>query len=94
MEGYSPLARTRKFSDPLLQDLSNKYTKTPAQIMIRWALQHDMIVIPKSTNKQRIQENLDVFDFQISKKDMDELDGLNENFSVVTWDPKHDSMFK
>ncbi|MHA1340749.1 MAG: aldo/keto reductase [Promethearchaeota archaeon] len=93
VEAYSPLTRTKKFSDPKLKSIAEKYGKTSAQILIRWGLQHNLIEIPKSTNKDRIKENADVFDFEISKDDMQILDSLNENFSVIVWDPNSD-MFK
>ena len=86
IEAYSPLTKGRKLDDPNLLKLAKKYTKTPAQILIRWALAHEFIVIPKSTNKQRIIENISVFDFSISQEDIEFLDGLNENL-VTGWDP-------
>ena len=61
-------------------------TKSPAQILIRWALQHDVVVIPKSANRQRIIEDADVYDFAISEEDMRTLDGFNENLRTC-WDP-------
>lgn len=86
IEAYSPLTKGRKLDDSNLAEVSKKYDKTTAQILIRWALEHEFIVIPKSTKKHRIIENASVFDFAISKKDMDFLDGLNENL-VTGWDP-------
>lgn len=87
IEAYSPLARGRKFDHPLIQELSSKYNKTPAQIMIRWALQIGTIVIPKSSQKERIVENAQVFDFEISPKDMEKLDSLHEGYRVA-WNPE------
>jgi methylglyoxal/glyoxal reductase len=86
LEAYSPLARGRKLKHPELVSLSKKYSKTPAQIMIRWVLQHKVVVIPKSASKERIIENADVFDFSISNEDMETLNSINENFRVA-WDP-------
>lgn len=60
--------------------------KSTAQILIRWALQHDLVVIPKSANRQRIIEDADIFDFAISVADMRTLDGFNENLRTC-WDP-------
>ena len=72
---------------PLLsKSLSRGATKTPAQILIRWALQHRLVVIPKSSNPRRILENADVFDFEISPEDMQLLDSFNENLRTC-WDP-------
>lgn len=64
----------------------NAGAKSTAQILIRWALQHDVVVIPKSANRQRIVEDADVFDFAISADDMRTLDGFNENLRTC-WDP-------
>jgi diketogulonate reductase-like aldo/keto reductase len=61
-------------------------TKSAAQILIRWAIQHNLVVIPKSANADRIRENADVFDFEITAGDMRTLDGFNENLRTC-WDP-------
>lgn len=61
-------------------------SKSTAQILIRWALQHGLVVIPKSANRRRIFENADVFDFEITAEDMQILDRFNENFRTC-WDP-------
>jgi diketogulonate reductase-like aldo/keto reductase len=76
LEAYSPLARGKKFRDPVIAEIARKYVKTPAQIMIRWSLQHGLIPIPKSSRKERIIENGAVFDFQIEDNDMKRLDNL------------------
>ena len=86
VEAYSPLTKGHKLRDPELIRLGNTYGKSPAQILIRWALQHELIVLPKSSNEQRIKENADVFDFDISDEDMAYLDGLDENLAT-SWDP-------
>jgi diketogulonate reductase-like aldo/keto reductase len=80
------LVRTRRFDDPKLIEIAKRYGKTPAQILIRWALQENIIVIPKSSNPKRIQENADVFDFSISATDMESINTFNENL-IVCWDP-------
>jgi diketogulonate reductase-like aldo/keto reductase len=76
LEAYSPLARGRKLNDPAIAGIAGKYGKTPPQIMIRWSLQHSLIPIPKSSNKKRIFDNAEVFDFQIESSDMKILDNL------------------
>jgi len=86
LESYSPLTRGKKFRDPLLQELSRKYQKTPAQILIRWNLQHEVVVIPKSSRPERIEENAAVFDFTISPEDMESLNQLDQNYRV-SWNP-------
>ena len=63
---------------PAVQKLAEKYTKTPAQIALRWDLQHKVVTIPKSSHPNRIAENAQVFDFQLSQADMDVLDELDE----------------
>jgi diketogulonate reductase-like aldo/keto reductase len=88
LEAYSPLTRSQKFSHPVISALAAKYGKTPAQIMLRWALQHDVVVIPKSANRQRIGENAGVFDFDITPEDLARLDACDENFRV-SWDPSN-----
>jgi len=86
MEAYSPLTRCQKFKEPTLVAIAKNYNKPPAQILIKWPMQHNMIVLPKSANPGRIEQNADVFDFEISEEDMKTLDGLNEDFRVC-WDP-------
>jgi diketogulonate reductase-like aldo/keto reductase len=78
VEAYTPIARNRKSDHPVIKELSGKYKKTPAQIMLRWSLQHKAIVIPKSSNPDRIKENSDIFNFNISDEDMSKLNSLNE----------------
>jgi diketogulonate reductase-like aldo/keto reductase len=63
-------------------------TKSTAQILIRWALQHGLVVIPKSANRRRIFENADIFDFEITAEDMEILDRFNEDLRTC-WDPTH-----
>jgi len=86
LEAYSPLTKRIKLKDPKLVELATKYAKTPAQILIRWALQQKLIVIPKSTNKDRIYENFNVFDFAISLEDIEYLNSFNEDL-ITGWDP-------
>jgi diketogulonate reductase-like aldo/keto reductase len=83
VEAYSPLARSRKLDDPRLVGVANKYGKTPAQVAIRWALQHDLVVIPKSVRKERIVENSAVFDFALSAEDMALMDTFNEDYWTI-----------
>jgi len=86
VEAYSPLTKGQKLSDPKLVAIASRYSKSPAQILIRWVLQHGAIVIPKSSKKERIFENADIFDFTISPKDMGVLDSFDENLRT-SWDP-------
>jgi diketogulonate reductase-like aldo/keto reductase len=86
IEAYSPLTKGRKLNDPVLEETAGKYGKTPAQILIRWALEKQFVVLPKSVNRERIIENASVFDFSLTDEDTRKLDGLNENLSTG-WDP-------
>ncbi len=83
VEDYCPLSRGKKLQNAQITMLAKKYGKTNAQIVLRWALQHGNIVIPKSSHKERIEENIDVFDFEIRPQDMIILDALNENYTIV-----------
>jgi len=86
LESYSPLTKGVKLNDPRLASIASKYSKTPAQILIRWVLQHGVVVIPKSSSKERIEENAAVFDFKISPEDMKTLDSFHQNLRT-SWDP-------
>jgi diketogulonate reductase-like aldo/keto reductase len=86
LEAYSPLTKGHKLSDPKLAALASKYSRSPAQILIRWALQHQIVVIPKSSKGERITENADVFDFAISSEDMRALDLFDQGLRT-SWDP-------
>ncbi|EMK08534.1 MULTISPECIES: aldo/keto reductase [Leptospira] len=86
LEAYSPLAHGQKIEDPTISKIAQKYNKTPAQILIRWAIEQKIVVIPKSTQKKRIIENSKVFDFAISEEDMKILNSLDEDFRTC-WDP-------
>ena len=86
LEAYSPLTRGERLDHPKIRVLAAKYSKSPAQIMIRWSLQHGLVVIPKSVTEERIRENSQVFDFNISTEDMTLLNSLNENLRA-NWDP-------
>ncbi|MFC7440450.1 aldo/keto reductase [Laceyella putida] len=78
-EAWSPLMRGNVVNQPVLMELAEKYQKTPAQLVLRWDLQHEVVTIPKSVTPSRIVENADIFDFEISTEDMEKLDGLNRN---------------
>ena len=85
-ESYSPLTKGHMLADPRISDIGQKYSKSVAQILIRWTLQKQVIVIPKSSRKNRIRENADVFDFTVSPEDIERLDALHEDLRV-SWDP-------
>ncbi len=78
VEAYSPLGTGRHLSDSGVRRIAERTGRTPAQVLIRWCLQHDLVVIPKSTHRNRIEENARVFDFSLSDRDMAELDALDQ----------------
>jgi diketogulonate reductase-like aldo/keto reductase len=78
LEAYSPLAQATRMRDPVISKIAQKHHKTYAQIMLRWCIQHGTVPIPKSSNPQRIRENFDVFDFELSPEDMGLLDELSK----------------
>jgi methylglyoxal/glyoxal reductase len=87
LEAYSPLTRGKRLKHPAILDIAKKYgNKTPAQVLIRWSLQHNLVVIPKSIHEERILENSQVFDFELGTEDMKLLDSLNENLQTVFFD--------
>jgi diketogulonate reductase-like aldo/keto reductase len=86
LEAYSPLTRGHKLRHPAVLSIAQRYSKSPAQVMIRWGLQHRLVLIPKSARPERIKENSEVFDFEISDADMTKLDSLSEDLHT-DWDP-------
>lgn len=81
---WSPLARGRLLEDPVLSEIGEKHGKSVAQAIIRWHLQNDLIVIPKSVTPSRIAENADVFDFALSDEEMTQISGLNQDWRSGT----------
>ena len=77
VEAWSPIKRGALFDNDIIKNLSKKYNKSEAQIILRWHLQNNVIAIPKTSKISRIKENLDIFDFEISKEDMEKIDSLN-----------------
>jgi diketogulonate reductase-like aldo/keto reductase len=86
LSAYAPLTRVKKFTDPTLLSLSKDLNKTVAQILIRWAIEHNLVVIPKSVQKEHILENADVYDFSLSNSHMNLLDNMDENLRTC-WNP-------
>lgn len=86
VEAYSPLTKGRKLDDLTLVRMARKYGKTPAQVLIRWALERDFVVIPGSSDRDHIRENADVFDFRLEAGDGGMLEQLDQGL-VTGWDP-------
>lgn len=88
VEAWSPIARGRLKDEPILYELAENKGKSPAQIILRWHLQNGVIAIPKSVNPVRLKENADIFDFELSKEEMDAMNSLNRNERFGA-DPDH-----
>ncbi len=82
-EAWAPFGEGRNglFTNPTLEQIGKKHQKTTAQVMLRWAIQRDVVVIPKSVHKERIAENFDIFDFTLDNQDMQEIASLDKNQS-------------
>jgi 2,5-diketo-D-gluconate reductase A len=76
LEGYSPF-KTTNLADPVLAEIARAHGVTPSRVVLRWHLQHDTVVIPKSVTPQRIRDNADIFDFTLTDQDMRRIDGLS-----------------
>ena len=84
-QAYAPLGQgkaNKMFEEAAVQQLASKYGKTPAQILLRFLVQSDVVVIPKSVHENRIQENFDIFDFELTSKEMEFLEALDTNIPM------------
>ncbi|KAK0720152.1 NADP-dependent oxidoreductase domain-containing protein [Lasiosphaeris hirsuta] len=86
VEAYAPLARAMRFGHPTVVEMSKAYGCTPAQLLLRWSIQHGFVTLPKSVKQARLVANADVGGFEISNQDLEVLDGLDEKL-VTDWDP-------
>jgi 2,5-diketo-D-gluconate reductase A len=77
LEAYSPLGTGRHLSSDTAARIASRHERTPAQVLLRWCIQRDIPVIPKSTHRERIVENAQLFDFRLSDEDIAELDALD-----------------
>jgi methylglyoxal/glyoxal reductase len=82
LQAYTPLVRGKKFKDPRLLKLANKYKKTPAQIILRWDIELGVSAIPKSVSPERLKENFDVFDFALTSDEVELMKTFDENLRV------------
>ncbi|HWL23221.1 MAG TPA: aldo/keto reductase [Ureibacillus sp.] len=82
LEAWSPLMQGQLLDNEVLKEIANKHHKSVAQVILRWDLQNGVVTIPKSTKEHRIVENANVFDFDLSKEEMEIIDGLNQNHRV------------
>jgi diketogulonate reductase-like aldo/keto reductase len=83
LQTYSPLTRGKRLDDPGLAEIARKYRKSPAQVILRWNLQHGVVPIPKAYREDHQRENIGIFDFMLDEADMGSLDGLNRHFSAL-----------
>ncbi|APA15439.1 hypothetical protein SS1G_09121 [Sclerotinia sclerotiorum 1980 UF-70] len=86
VEAYAPLVQALRMTHPKIVSLSRKYSCTPAQLLVRWSLQHGYVPLPKSIKKERLISNADVDGFEIEDEDLKEMDSLDE-YLVTDWDP-------
>jgi diketogulonate reductase-like aldo/keto reductase len=86
LEAYAPLTAGLRLNDPRITGIARKHHRTNAQILLRWAIQHDVVVIPKSSHPDRITENAQIFDFELAGEEISSLDSLHDGFRS-SWDP-------
>lgn len=82
LEAWSPLMRGEVLQHPAITEIAQRYGKTPAQVVLRWDLQQEAVTIPKSIRPERIAENADIYDFELSAEELARIDALNENRRV------------
>lgn len=83
LQAYTPLSRGKKFDDLKLLALGKKYGKTPAQMILRWAVQQEISTIPKSSNTLRLKENFNIFNFQIDEGDISLMNKFDERLRLI-----------
>ena len=76
-EAWSPLTRAKLWDNPAIDEVASAHNKSRAQVLLRWDLQHGVVTIPKSVHKDRISENADLFDFELTDEEMRKLDGFD-----------------
>jgi methylglyoxal/glyoxal reductase len=79
VEAWSPIAQGRVLDEPTLKQIAEKHGKSSAQVILRWHLQNDVVIIPKSVHANRIKENADLFNFELSTDDMKHINDLNQD---------------
>lgn len=86
LEAYGPLVRGQRMDHPVVAQVARKHGRTPAQVLVRWGIEHEVVTIPKSARPERIRENADVFGFALDAEDLAALDALDEGYRTA-WDP-------
>ena len=82
LESYCPLAKGKLVTEPIFNELAEKYRKSPAQIVLRWLIEHDLIIIPKSKTPHRIKANIDIFDFSLANEDLQTINELHPDLRI------------
>lgn len=84
LTAYSPLARGKVLEDKTIRKIAEKYSKTPGQVALRWIIeQENVVAIPKSTSRQHLEENFDIFDFELTDDDFESIDALQKDLRLV-----------
>jgi diketogulonate reductase-like aldo/keto reductase len=86
VEAYGPLVRAHRMDDPVVSRIARRHGRTPAQVLVRWCLEQEIVAIPKSVREERIRENADVFGFALDAEDLAALGALDEGYRT-SWDP-------
>jgi diketogulonate reductase-like aldo/keto reductase len=87
IEAWAPLTRGARFDDPTVREIAIAHGRTPAQILLRWGIEHGLIEIPQSVHRDRIEENAKIFDFRLSANEVARLDALRGGGSISGWNP-------
>lgn len=91
VQAWSPIMRGQLSSNSIIKNLAQKYNKSEVQIILRWHLQNNVIAIPKTSKVNRIKENIDIFNFEIEKEDMEKIDSINKNERIRP--QKYDNLY-
>jgi diketogulonate reductase-like aldo/keto reductase len=87
LEAWAPLTRGQQFDHPTVRAIATAHHRTPAQVLLRWGIEHRLIEIPKSVHRERIEENAKIFDFSLTAGEVERLDALRGGSSVSPWHP-------
>lgn len=90
VEAYCPIVRGQRFDDPKVKTLAAKYSKSPAQVLLRWSLEKGLVPLVKSVTPSRIEENAGIFDFELTKEEVDDL--TTYEYSPCAWDPTKEAL--
>jgi diketogulonate reductase-like aldo/keto reductase len=82
LEAAAPLARTEVFDDPVIRDLAETYDKSPAQVVLKWAVEQDVVILPKSSSPEHVRQNAELFDWELAAEDRERLDDLERDDPV------------